>query len=85
MKHYPTFYTDEEREKMRQYEHEQSNRKAQGMICGNCKFYKAKANNQNEGRCLASVNGVKNTTDIFKNCGGGRIVYSHEIHRCYHN
>ncbi len=84
------FYTDEEREKIRQdedkirqIEQRQSNRKAQGMVCGNCRFYKGKTGNFNDGRCLSSKDGVKNTTRLFESCGNHRAVYATEIHDCY--
>lgn len=87
-RYYPTIerQTDEKKEKERKYQQEISNRKAQGFICGNCKFFKENAvlhDERKEGRCLKSINGVKNPSTIFDSCGGPRTVYASEIHRCF--
>jgi uncharacterized paraquat-inducible protein A len=75
--------SDEQKEKVQRIEQEFRNREAQGLTCGACKFFKPSASNSNCGRCLSSLNGQKNPSKIFENCGGGRKVYPHEVHTCY--
>ena len=86
--YYPTIenQTEEQKEKERKYQQEISNRKAQGFICGNCKFFKENKvlhDERREGHCLTKVNGIKNLSTLFDNCGGPRAVYANEIHKCY--
>ena len=58
-------FTEEQRERLRKLEHEESNNRAKGRICGACYFFKEKKSLPKEGTCLKTRDGNKNESKIF--------------------